>query len=370
MGKVNEVLEPLLNQEDDTGNRMVFDSGKIYQQQPGESRPRFLGYVKEDNGGINYIKHEQEKNIMRKNNSWSIHFEILKHVDHVVFKTTSKTYRIDRDTALDEGQFLHFKESGYERKIYVPLPMWNVDTNDRYTESSGLDDKVRKLVDNDDWFRTLKPVLTSESFKATAKWVAQDRKQSTVYPPRDQTFRALQLTSPGKTKMVILGQDPYPSDHANGLAFGTQYTNTIPDSLSTIFQELNQEYETEFMHHSYDTSLTSWAEQGILLLNSCLTVRKGSPGSHKDAGWDSVVDKIIEVIASERRSIVFLLLGKQAQMYTKTINRVNNKTNYVLQAPHPAAESKTTNNAGFLGCGHFRTAQEIIQEKYGTKIQW
>lgn len=363
---VNYKLDTILNSEDDVGNKMVFNDGQLYLKLKGETNARFLGYITEDNGSIKYTKFERESNIMRKNNSWSIAFEILKQVDRIEYKTDKRTYRIDQQTAMDQGSFLHFKNSGYERKIYIPLEHWNCEGNNSKGNSK-RHEKLRALVGNDEWFEALRPAITSQEFADFAKWVARERKQTTVYPDRADTFRAYQMTPLSEVRMVFLGQDPYPSDDANGLAFGTKKTDSIPSSQDTIFQELNSTRGLDFFHNAYDRTMQNWANQGALMLNTALTVRKSAPGSHRNVGWEPIIEQTVKAINELDHPVIFMLWGKYAQQYE---GQITNSQHKVLKAAHPSAEQYTASGAGFTGCGHFEQINQFLSDNGYEKMNW
>jgi uracil-DNA glycosylase len=358
-------LNRTLNRKDENGNRLIYQDTKVYLHQQNESKPRYLGVVQlTSKNNLKYTKYEEEKNIMRKNNSWSINYEILRQVDFIVYITNDYRYIIDQGSAIKHGTFLHYKGSGFERKLYVPLEFWEVRTNEgTVDQDTEWEAKFRSLVGSDNWFEKLKPVINTKRFGDLAKWIAKRRKEKTIYPETPQIFRAYRQTPLEDVKVVILGQDPYPSKHANGLAFGTDYKNEIPQSLETIFAELDRDLHFDF-DISFEPSLESWAKQGVLLLNTALTVEKGSPNSHQDIGWEDVISRTIQVVNEKTTPVVFALWGKKAQGYEGLINQGYHK---VLKASHPSAEQYTTNNAGFTKCGHFSEINQFLKEE---KIQW
>jgi uracil-DNA glycosylase len=180
-----------------------------------------------------------------------------------------------------------------------------------------------------------------------------------VYPSPYQLFRAYRYMEPQDVKVVILGQDPYPKGEAIGLAFGVD-TPKIPASLRNIYKELCNQFN--HVPEEFDYSLEHWAKQGVLLLNTSLTVREGSPGSH-DGLWDFLIKDTLRVINQEAPRAIHLLWGKHAKSYKQYINGA------VLEAAHPAAEGYR-GNAGFYGCGHFYEVNERLKSLGLDTIDW
>ena len=182
------------------------------------------------------------------------------------------------------------------------------------------------------------------------------------FPEEHNIFKAFELCPFEKTKVVIIGQDPYHGpNQAMGLSFSVPQHIKIPPSLRNIFKELYSDLKIEKTHGD----LTSWAEQGVLLLNSVLTVEPGKPNSHKNIGWESFTDEIIHILNSKKENIVFILWGKYAQ---KKASAVDSKKHLVLCAHHPSPLS--ANRGGFFGCKHFSQCNEYLISKQLDPIHW
>jgi uracil-DNA glycosylase len=194
--------------------------------------------------------------------------------------------------------------------------------------------------------------------------VAERRAKHTVYPPADQVFKALQLTPLYAVKVVIVGQDPYHGPgQAHGLAFSVPEDVDVPPSLRNIFKEIAADvYDGDAPDFSPD--LSRWAEQGVLLLNTFLTVEAGAPGSHAELGWQRLTDKIIETVSDTQENVVFLLWGKKAQAKRVLIDA---DPHLILEAPHPSPLSAWR---GFLGCGHFSAANAYLERNGKSSIRW
>lgn len=201
------------------------------------------------------------------------------------------------------------------------------------------------------YFKKLKQLLNQE--------YAQGK---TIFPPKEQIFNAFRLTDFNKVKVVILGQDPYHNfNQAHGLAFSVNNCQ-IPPSLKNIFQELKNNFD-DFIIPNHG-NLTKWGEQGVLLLNTILTVEAHKPKSHHHLGWQTFSDNIIKNLNQYRNNLVFMLWGADAQ---KKASLITNKSHLVLQTSHPSPFSV---NRGFFGCQHFYKANQFLNNKNFGIIDW
>ena len=214
----------------------------------------------------------------------------------------------------------------------------------------------------DEWLPAIGDEFSKDYYKQLAKFVNWEYQQHTVYPPKDEIFSAFRLTPLSKVKVVILGQDPYHEPgQAHGLSFSVQPGTEIPPSLVNIYKELQDDLGCYIPNNGY---LVKWAEQGVLLLNTLLTVRAHVAFSHKGAGWERFTDAVIEALNRENRPIVFLLWGSPAQ---RKAEMLNNPNHLILKAPHPSPLSAYR---GFFGCKHFSKANRFLQEHGETPIDW
>ncbi len=202
-------------------------------------------------------------------------------------------------------------------------------------------------------------------FQQTIRYVEQQRASGkTIFPPEADVFNAFKATEFNRVKVVILGQDPYHGpNQAHGLCFSVLPGIKTPPSLVNMYKELAQDIEGfEIPQHGY---LQSWAEQGVLLLNTVLTVEQGQAHSHaKTTGWETFTDRVIEAINQHNSGVVFLLWGSHAQKKGRFIDR--NK-HHVLAAPHPSPLSA---HRGFLGCKHFSQANILLEQQGLQAIDW
>ncbi len=191
---------------------------------------------------------------------------------------------------------------------------------------------------------------------------AEASKGKTIYPRGTDIFNALNTTPLDRVKVVILGQDPYHGPRqAHGLCFSVQDGVPPPPSLQNIFKELNKDLSIPIPAHG---NLTSWAEQGVLLLNTVLTVEEGKAASHRGRGWERFTDRVIKVLSDREDPIVFLLWGAFAQSKEPMIRQPPHK---VLKAPHPSPLSA---HGGFFGCRHFSKTNEILKQWGKEPIDW
>jgi len=213
-----------------------------------------------------------------------------------------------------------------------------------------------------DWDGLLKSEFEKEYYQKLRAFLAKEYKTKRIYPNMYDIFNALKYTSRADTKVVILGQDPYHGrGQAHGLCFSVKKGVEPPPSLKNIFKELNDELQTPVPNHG---ELTSWAKQGVLLLNTCLTVREGAANSHKGMGWEIFTDKIIELLNEKDDPVVFLLWGANAKSKTALLT---NPFHLILTCAHPSPLSAYN---GFFGCNHFIKANEYLRKNDVNEIDW
>ena len=215
-----------------------------------------------------------------------------------------------------------------------------------------------------EWFDFNEQEKQEDYYIDLSHFVDDAYEKSTCFPPKDKILNALNLTPYDQTKVVILGQDPYHGpNQAMGLSFSVQRNEKIPPSLINIYKELHDEYANDFIMPT-SGDLTSWAKQGVLLLNSVLTVQAHTPGSHAGHGWETYTDRILLELNKKQTPVVFLLWGNYARQKKSLIT---NSIHYVLEAPHPSPFSA---RKGFFGCNHFRKCNEFLTNHNMTPINW
>ena len=214
------------------------------------------------------------------------------------------------------------------------------------------------------WHEVLGPEKAKSYFQDLMQKVDAERAAGkNVYPPQEQVFEALKVTPLENVKVVILGQDPYHGpEQAHGLSFSVQPGIKVPPSLKNMYKELASDLDSFVVpEHGY---LMPWAEQGVLLLNTVLTVAQGKAHSHAKFGWETFTDAVIEAVNTACTDVVFMLWGSHAQKKGRAIDR---SRHLVLEAPHPSPLSA---HRGFLGCKHFSQANEYLQARGKQPINW
>ena len=213
-----------------------------------------------------------------------------------------------------------------------------------------------------DWDEILKDEWEKPYYKALREFLKEEYRTQKIYPQMNDIFNALKMTSFEDTKVVIIGQDPYHGEgQAHGLCFSVKEGVTPPPSLKNIFKEQFSDIGRPITQNG---DLTSWAKQGVLLLNAVLTVREGNPNSHKGKGWENFTDRIIEELNKKETPVVFLLWGANAQ---KKAEAITNPKHNKLMTVHPRPLSASR---GFMGCRHFSKTNEILIQNGFCEIAW
>ena len=213
-----------------------------------------------------------------------------------------------------------------------------------------------------DWDLLLKDEFQKDYYLKLREFLKEEYFSKNIYPPMNDIFNALRYTSYENARVVILGQDPYHGyGQAHGLCFSVKEGIKFPPSLQNIFKELNTEYG---IIPPKSGELVGWAKQGVLLLNTTLTVREGAPQSHKGRGWEILTDRIISLMNEKSTPVVFILWGGNARAKKALIT---NKNHLVLESAHPSPLSAYN---GFFGCGHFRKANEFLTSQGLDEIKW
>ena len=218
------------------------------------------------------------------------------------------------------------------------------------------------MIEND-WLQAVGGEFRKPYYKELYEFVKQEYSTRVIYPPADDIFNALHFTPLKEVKVLILGQDPYHNEHqAHGLSFSVlPEQKEIPPSLQNIYQELHDDLGCYIPNNGY---LEKWARQGVLMLNTVLTVRAHQANSHQGKGWEKFTDAIIEAVNEQDRPIVYMLWGRPAQ---NKIPMLNNPKHLILKAPHPSPLSAYR---GFFGCQHFSQANEFLKAHGVEPIDW
>lgn len=218
------------------------------------------------------------------------------------------------------------------------------------------------MIDND-WLPAIEGEFRKPYYKELFNFVKEEYSRAVIYPPADDIFNAFHFTPLSKVKVLILGQDPYHNvNQAHGLSFSVlPQQRDIPPSLQNIYKELQSDCGCYIPDNGY---LKKWADQGVLMLNTVLTVRAHEANSHKGHGWEQFTDAVIEAVNKQDRPIVYMLWGSPAQ---KKIPMLTNPKHLILKAPHPSPLSAYR---GFFGCRHFSQANEFLKSNGLEPIDW
>jgi uracil-DNA glycosylase len=388
---IKEKLQTLLNYVDRNGKKLSYkpeEGGKIYLDI--DNSTRCLGHILIGKESILYTKFEDESNIFRKTNAWSINHTVLVNVDHIHYETRTHDYQITKERALEFGEFMHFQDTT-ELKVYVPLKYW--EKRHKGLQSVYPKEFKHRNAVGDSWYEILKDTMNSDLITNISKFLKQRRTEAVVYPDGDRVFRAFKLCTFEHTKVVILGQDPYHDGTADGLAFS--YLHGVKKkhdkSLDLIYIEVERSIYNG-LHLDHDYCLEHWARQGVLLLNTCLTVEKGRALSHaatdssKGIGWERFTKiALYKLLLDIENPKVIMLWGNKAQAHYEEVMQVWNKNmifqhpHLILKARHPAYDLRVKNTIGhidpnypetFSGCNHFKQANEFLKQNSRKEIKW
>ncbi len=216
---------------------------------------------------------------------------------------------------------------------------------------------------SNDWLPAVSEEFKKPYYRTLYSYVKEEYNKTTVYPPADDIFNAFHFTPLSKVKVLLLGQDPYHNvNQAHGLSFSVLPSQKdIPPSLQNIYQELHDDLGCFIPNNGY---LKKWADQGVLLLNTVLTVRAHQANSHQGKGWEKFTDAVIQAVNAEDRPIVYFLWGRPAQ---SKMSMLDNPKHLILKAPHPSPLSAYR---GFFGCKHFSQANTFLEEHGIEPIDW
>ncbi|MGN0430920.1 MAG: uracil-DNA glycosylase [Lachnospiraceae bacterium] len=218
------------------------------------------------------------------------------------------------------------------------------------------------MIEND-WLEAIQGEFRKPYYRELFQFVKEEYSRTVVYPPADDIFNALHFTPLKDVKVLVLGQDPYHGENqAHGLSFSVPVSQKdIPPSLQNIYKELQEDLGCYMPNNGY---LKKWADQGVLLLNTVLTVRAHQANSHQGKGWEQFTDAIIQAVNAQDRPVVYMLWGRPAQ---SKIPMLTNKKHLILKAPHPSPLSAYR---GFFGCKHFSQANAFLEKNGIAPIDW
>lgn len=353
MTKTLEELQQLFNGEDTYGNKISLNDRCVALYHPSLGRVTGLGKITvDDNGKIICTKEEDESQIFRKDNSWSINKLLLERVDAIIYITKLRKYTISRTRALANGVTRMYNQ---EEKCYVPLEHWKTAFHDERMDK-------RILAFGEDWATKLKGQFEMDYFTNLSRFVGSERKRTTIYPAKEDVFKAFKLTRFNDVKVIVIGQDPYFNGVADGLAFSAKDAPRVPASLGIIHKELEA---ADGKLRVLNNDLSKWAVQGVMLLNTILTVEHDKPRSHAGKGWEYFTNYVISLLNQHPLPCVFILWGKDVKEYK---SKIDTRYHLVLEGAHPAAEAR--GYGGFLGGDYFNKANAFLRENGRPEIKW
>jgi len=221
---------------------------------------------------------------------------------------------------------------------------------------------MSKEIFGNDWDQVLAAEMDKPYFHELMNWLEQEYREHTIFPPRTYLFQALKLTGYSETRVVILGQDPYHgAGQAHGLSFSVLPGVKVPPSLRNIYKELSSDLGIPI---PTEGTLTSWAQEGVLLLNTVLTVREGLAGSHQGKGWEKFTDAVVQALNEREEPVVFILWGSHAQ---KKGAQINTDRHLVIESAHP---SPLAARRGFFGSRPFSRTNAYLEEQGARPIDW
>lgn len=329
----------------------------IYLKLAKEDKNRTLGKVK---GDVFYTKRVRERHLLKVNQSYGFSINIIEQlgVNFIELYEDSGIFKFPVDVLRQFGDYLHFKDEGFERQLFLPLAVI-----DKYRYTPELD-VVRTQMMGAEWYSLLKPEFEKDYMIKLGKFLAKRRQEVNVYPARENMFRAFKLSSFSNTKVVVLAQDCYHTPKvADGLAFSSDVPTYVPPSLRKIFEAI--EVETGTLNLDCNPKLDRWAEQGVLLINTILTVEEGKPLSHAEIGWETFTGAVLRELKNHPHDLVIMLWGNYAKEWRDSID---NGRHLILEAEHPATAARSSrkweNHQCFIKGNQFLTAKG-----YGA-IEW
>lgn len=341
-------------------NDLIIKDDDVFIQTANEYKP--IGKIL----GESFHKKETLDGLLNKYCAWTVYKEILSSVKKVVITTGDFENPIGEEftfvyTVNHKDKLESIEDGTNIPKVAIPLKYFEI------TPSNDFDNKFINAFGNE-WFFKLKEELGKSYMKELSNTLKKERATYKIYPSAPNVFRALKLTQYNDVKVVIIGQDPYHNGLADGLAFSSLNELITPKSLQNIFTEIENDIYNGLMLDR-DPRLDRWSKQGVLLLNTVLTVRDGQANSHHDIGWERFTSEIIRSLYKYNKPIVWLLWGQQAKNTFYSAIAVFDSTNsnqLVLTAAHPSPFSVN----GFYGCKHFSKCNKFLTSKGQNGIDW
>lgn len=329
----------------------------IYLKLASEDKNRTLGKVK---GDIFFCKRVRDKHLFRQNSSYAFNINIIEQlgVNYIELYEDSGIFKFPVDVLRQYGEYLHFKSEGFERQLFLPLTIidkW------RFTPEM---DSIRIGLMGKEWYDILKPEFEKEYMQKLGRYINQRRKEVKVYPDRDDIFKAFKKTPYSKVKVVCMLLSPYHTHGvADGLAMSSKIPTYIPPSIGKVFDAI--EVETGTLNLDRNPQLDRWAEQGVFLFNTILTVEHSQPKSHANIGWEVFTNQVLLELKNHSHNLVVFLWGRDAQAFRPSID---NGRHLILEAEHPAAAARNQRVWENNNC--FTKANLFLQSNGYGSIEW
>jgi len=349
--KVNELKEAL-NVTDELGSTLRFD-GKNLKLVINDSI-RDIGWIEMTDKGLTYRKREREADRYRRLDAWSIPLIVLEQVDWIQYQSDARSYEISADIAKLYGKVTKAKFN-LEEKIYIPVNKWDI--------FKSLDAKEQSRIEmfGQSWYNKLHGFIWSDIMTDLSAFIGERMKVNKVFPAPKKLFTAFSSTPFSKVKVVFIGNEPILEDTCNGLAFhvGLPFYNS--DEIRHIQDELEREggdYMIDFNpKHVFDSS--SWAEQGCLMINQCLSVEEGHQMTHEGRGWEALISITVGAFHKLERPICFVLMGTRTYEFQQQITN----SNHTIIKANASAPS-------FVGSNLFWQIDGFLNNFYNTKMKW
>lgn len=349
--------DKVVDAKDSLSNTWFKVEETVYLKLAREEKNRTIGKVK---GNTFFVKRVRERHLFRQNSSYGFNINIIEQlgVVNIELYEDSGVFKFPVDVLRQFGDYLHFKDEGFERQLFLPLSII-----DKYRYTPELD-AVREGLMGKEWYSLLKPQFEEEYMINLGKWLANRRKEVNVYPDRDDIFRAYKLTPYSKVKVLILMQDPYnTAGVADGLAMSSKQPTYFPPSLVSFYDSIEKQFNKLDLNRN--PSLEYLAKQGVLLTNTILTVEQGKPLSHAEIGWEIFVGAALRELKNHPHNLVIMLWGNNAKAWRGSID---NGRHLILEAEHPVYAARQQrdweNGECFIKCNNF-----LNSLGYGS-IEW
>lgn len=359
LGKQLEFGDDIQDNVDSQGNRWFIDDNKVFLKLSGENFNRKIGTIK---GDKLVIKRNRKEHILRVNMSYGFNIEIidsLKQIKFVDLHEDAGMFRIPVSTLKEDGESLFHERTEFDRQLFLPISLIE------YYKTIPEEDIKRIELMGESWYNVMKPEFDKDYMAKLGLYVAKRRQVTKVYPPKEQVFRAFKLTPFENVKVVIMALSPYHTDGvANGLAFSSAKPLYIPPTLKKMYEAIEKDVYMGLMLNQ-PVSLEAWAEQGVLLINTILTVEQGEPKSHAEKGWEDFTKAVLIALKNSSKNTVALLWGRDAQKYREFIE---NDRNLILEAEHPAFAAREERAWDNLDC--FNKTNKYLEQKGMCSIEW